>query len=100
LRFIHLNLSVFVKKVGTQAIVASRMVLLHYRFIHTTGLVPLATDKDCVDYARDCVRLAGMAGDPEVRDGLLQLAREWMAAAMHEEKAPGARSPKFHSNAS
>jgi hypothetical protein len=43
-------------------------------------------DIDCVDYARDCVRLAGMASDPELHERLLQMAREWMAAAMHENK--------------
>jgi hypothetical protein len=32
------------------------------------------------------VRLAGLAGDPEIREQLLQMAREWMAVAMHEAK--------------
>jgi hypothetical protein len=38
-----------------------------------------------------------MAEDPEVREGLLQLAREWMAAAMRKEKAPDPKSPKVSS---
>ena len=43
------------------------------------------TDQDCVDFARDCVRLAQSADTPELRERLLQIAREWMAGAMHEE---------------
>jgi hypothetical protein len=50
----------------------------------------MATDEECVDYARDCVRLAGLATDPELRERLLQQAREWMAVAMDEEET---RSP-------
>jgi hypothetical protein len=46
----------------------------------------MATDKECVEYARDCVRLAGLATDPELRERLLQQAREWMAAAMGEDE--------------
>jgi len=47
------------------------------------------TDQECVGYARDCVRLAQSAADnPELREGLLQIAREWMAVAMHEERMP------------
>jgi hypothetical protein len=57
----------------------------------------VAPDKQCVDYARECVRLAGMAEDPEVRGGLLRLAREWMAAARREEKAPDPKPPKVAS---
>lgn len=48
----------------------------------------MATDQECVDYARECVRLAELTKDSELRDHLLHLAREWMAAAMHEKKAP------------
>jgi hypothetical protein len=39
-------------------------------------------------YARECVRLAQLADDPKLRERLLQMAREWMAAAMHEENPP------------
>ena len=45
-------------------------------------------DDDCIGYARECVRLAGLTQDPELRDQLLNMAREWMATAMHEAKAP------------
>ena len=51
------------------------------------------TDQECVDYARDCVRLAGMAeSNPELHKSLLQMAREWMAVAMHEENVPVPKS--------
>jgi hypothetical protein len=56
----------------------------------------MTSDIDCVDYARDCVRLAGMASDPELQERLLQMAREWMAAAMHENKVPEQKSPMVH----
>jgi hypothetical protein len=45
-------------------------------------------DDDCIGCARECVRLAGLTQDPELRDQLLNMAREWMATAMHEAKAP------------
>jgi hypothetical protein len=44
------------------------------------------TDKESEKYARECVRLARLADDPELRDQLLQLARDWMAEAMREER--------------
>jgi hypothetical protein len=44
----------------------------------------MATDEECVEYARECVRLAALATDQELRDQLLQMARNWMAEAMHE----------------
>ena len=44
----------------------------------------MATDEKCVEYARDCVRLAGLATDRELREQLLQMARSWMAEAMQE----------------
>jgi hypothetical protein len=44
----------------------------------------MVTDEESVDYARECVRLAGLTADQEIRDQLLSMAREWMAAAMHE----------------
>ena len=52
------------------------------------------TDQDCVDYARECVRLAGMAeNSPELREWLMQTARHWMAAAMHEMEPPEPVAP-------
>jgi hypothetical protein len=48
----------------------------------------MATDNECEAYARDCVRLAALAKDPQLRDQLLNMAREWIAAAMHERPKP------------
>jgi hypothetical protein len=45
----------------------------------------MATEKECIEYARECVRLAGLANEPDIRERLLDIAREWMAAAMHED---------------
>ena len=36
-------------------------------------------------FARDCVRLAERADTPELREKLLNLAREWMRAVMDDE---------------
>ena len=49
-------------------------------------------DDDCVGYARECVRLAEMTTDPKLREQLLNMAREWMATAMHEKKMPEPKS--------
>ena len=38
-------------------------------------------------FAKDCVLLAGQAENPELRERLLKIARDWMQAAMDEEKA-------------
>jgi hypothetical protein len=46
------------------------------------------------DYARECVRLAGHADQPDVRDQLLELARVWMDAAMSEDEAAAKRKAK------
>jgi hypothetical protein len=43
------------------------------------------TPKEFEDFARDCVRLAGQADTAELRRKLLNLAREWMQAAMDAE---------------
>jgi hypothetical protein len=51
----------------------------------------MASDKECVDHARECVRLAGLAQDAELRERLLSIAREWMATAMHERFLPDIR---------
>jgi hypothetical protein len=34
-------------------------------------------------HAHECVRLAGLTDDPEVRDQLLELALQWMGDALH-----------------
>lgn len=39
----------------------------------------------CHDSARECVRLARMSDDPELRYELFEMARQWMAIAMEEE---------------
>jgi hypothetical protein len=41
--------------------------------------------KEFEEFARDCVRLAEQADTPELREKLLNLAREWMRAVMHDE---------------
>ena len=48
------------------------------------------TAKDFEDYAWDCVRLAERVDSPELREKLLQQAREWMHAVIDEEDAGGA----------
>jgi hypothetical protein len=35
------------------------------------------TAKEYEDFARECVRLANQADSPELREKLLNLAREW-----------------------
>jgi len=52
----------------------------------------MTKDSDCVGYARDCARLASLTTDEQIRVQLLQMAREWMAVAMHEEKAPAPKA--------
>ena len=52
----------------------------------------MATANECMDYARDCVRLAELTKDSELRNHLLKLGRQWMAMAMHEDKAPKPQS--------
>ena len=41
--------------------------------------------KEFEGFARDCVRLAEGADTPELREKLLNLAREWMRAVMEAE---------------
>jgi hypothetical protein len=41
----------------------------------------MASDEDCMCYAREYVRLAGLTNYRTVRDQLLDLARGWMAVA-------------------
>jgi hypothetical protein len=53
----------------------------------------MASDREMEAYARECVRLAQRTDDSKIREQLLQMAREWMAAAMHEEKAPEPKAP-------
>jgi hypothetical protein len=48
----------------------------------------MPSDKDIEGYARECARLAQLTTDPQIRERLFQMAREWMAVAMQEENAP------------
>ena len=59
------------------------------------GAPIMASDHDVAadGYARECVRLANLITDPLIRERLFQMAREWMAAAMHEDKTPEPKSP-------
>jgi hypothetical protein len=50
-----------------------------------------------LEYARECIRLAGHAVDAVERDKLVELARTWMQAAMTEEEAAVASSAKASS---
>jgi hypothetical protein len=47
--------------------------------------MPSGSANEFEEFARDCVRLAEQADTQELRDKLLNLAREWMQAAMDEE---------------
>lgn len=39
----------------------------------------------CHDLARECVRLARVTDDPDLRHELFVIARQWMALAIEEE---------------
>lgn len=53
----------------------------------------MATDRECLDYARQCIRLAELTRDSELRDHLLALARAWMATvAVHERMVQTSKS--------
>jgi reverse gyrase len=43
-------------------------------------------DKKGMAHARECVRLAGLTDDQEVRDQLIDLARDWIVAARRRRK--------------
>jgi hypothetical protein len=43
----------------------------------------MASDREVEDFARECVGLANLTADPQMRERLFQMAREWMAIAMH-----------------
>ena len=46
----------------------------------------MATDKQCIEYARECMRLADNVPDPEIRQQLQKLANDWMAVSTKEDK--------------
>jgi hypothetical protein len=43
-------------------------------------------DQECVGYALECVRLAGLTDDQQIRERLLEMARDWMALAGETDK--------------
>jgi len=55
------------------------------------GRAPMVTDKEMEGYARDCARLADMTDDPEIREQLMKMAREWMEAALGSKQAQATR---------
>ena len=67
--------------------------MLHLGCLGWDTVAVMVTDQEYVDFARDCVRLAQSADSPELRERLLQIAREWMAVAMHDDKTPEPKSP-------
>jgi hypothetical protein len=44
----------------------------------------MAADEECMGYARECVRLARLASDQQIREKLFAIARDWMAAALDD----------------
>jgi hypothetical protein len=50
----------------------------------------MVTDDECVSYARDCERLAGLTTDSELRECLLRMARDWMAISFARGEVPKA----------
>ena len=44
----------------------------------------MASEKECMCHASECVRLAGLTDDRTVRDQLLGLAQDWISAAQPE----------------
>jgi hypothetical protein len=49
--------------------------------LNLSGEAPIAADEDdCVSYACECVRLAGLTDHDVIREQLLKLARHWIAA--------------------
>jgi hypothetical protein len=50
-----------------------------------TPLPNTTTDEEHSDYGRECVRLAGLTQNPYIRSQLLEMARDWMAVAIHAE---------------
>jgi hypothetical protein len=46
----------------------------------------MASEKECMDHASECVRLAGLTDDIAVRDQLVELAQSWISAAQRERR--------------
>jgi len=55
--------------------------------------------KKCTSHADECVRLAGLTDDLIVRDQLLDLAQEWMLAALRARRpSDDTRVVSLHKN--
>jgi hypothetical protein len=46
-------------------------------------------EKQFDGYARECVKLADQADTPELREAMINMARQWMQAVMDEEDESG-----------
>jgi hypothetical protein len=57
------------------------------------GAVVLSPAQEFEGYARECVRLAALATDPPIGGQLLEMAREWMNAALEAENGSIATPP-------
>jgi hypothetical protein len=58
-------------------------VVAAFRLAVTGGV--MASQKDCIEFANQCVRLADLCDDdPQLREHLLELASKWMAMAAQE----------------
>ena len=51
----------------------------------------MAIDECMEGYARDCIRLAGMTSDAEIRAALLKMAGQWTEAASSSKQRQAAR---------
>jgi hypothetical protein len=58
------------------------------------GATTMATDKEYIDNARECVRLAELTTDQEVRDRLLNIARRWIHERLAHAVAAAPASPR------
>ena len=56
-------------------------------------LFQMATEKECVDNAPECVRLSELTTDEELREWLLVIARQWMSNAVRPERIVRAGDP-------
>jgi hypothetical protein len=46
----------------------------------------MASEKEEMRHASECVRLAGLTDDMAVRDQLVELARSWLFAAQQDQR--------------
>ena len=46
----------------------------------------MTIDEKCMAHARECVRLAGITDDQEVRNQLIALAHDWIVTARKQEE--------------